>query len=247
MSQTALVIQALKRHLKLKGVTYAELADALNISEASVKRVFAEQKFTLERLEQICQHIDLSLTELFQSIDHLTTPVQQLTEEQEYTLVSDPKLLLVTYLVLNDWCLADICQDYTIEYHECIQLLAKLDRLKIIDLHPNNRIKLRIAPTVQWLPNGPIAHYFQQQIKDEFLHQSNFSDAGHITFLPAMLSSASIKLLEKKMQLICKEFNELIRMDARLPREERHGYSLLIALSQWEFSAFKHFKRQTEI
>ena len=41
MSQTAAVVEALKRALKARKLTYAQVARTLKLSEASVKRMFA--------------------------------------------------------------------------------------------------------------------------------------------------------------------------------------------------------------
>ena len=48
------LISTLKRVLKTRGVTYADLAERIALSEASVKRLFSQGTFTLERLEQVC-------------------------------------------------------------------------------------------------------------------------------------------------------------------------------------------------
>ena len=45
------LISTLKRVLKTRGVTYADLAERIALSEASVKRLFSQGTFTLERLE----------------------------------------------------------------------------------------------------------------------------------------------------------------------------------------------------
>lgn len=50
MSQTHALIQALKKQLRAQGKTYADVADLLELSEASVKRLFATESFTLQRL-----------------------------------------------------------------------------------------------------------------------------------------------------------------------------------------------------
>lgn len=66
MAQTTLIIEALKKTLKLHGKTYADVACHLKLSEASVKRLFAQNSMTLQRLEAICQSylidIDLAIT-----------------------------------------------------------------------------------------------------------------------------------------------------------------------------------------
>ena len=43
MSESAQIISLLKRSLKTKGLTYRDLAKRVGLSEASIKRVFAEE------------------------------------------------------------------------------------------------------------------------------------------------------------------------------------------------------------
>ena len=53
MSQIVAVVDALKRALKARKLTYAQVARELKMSEASVKRMFSSQHFTLDRFEQV--------------------------------------------------------------------------------------------------------------------------------------------------------------------------------------------------
>ena len=63
MTGVARITEALKRCLKARGMTYASLAVALELSEASVKRLFSSGSFTLKRVEQICRVLDLDFLE----------------------------------------------------------------------------------------------------------------------------------------------------------------------------------------
>src|SRR5581483_8489450 len=49
MEQRAALVDALKRALKARGITYAQVAEVMELSEPSVKRMFASGQFTLER------------------------------------------------------------------------------------------------------------------------------------------------------------------------------------------------------
>ena len=63
------VFEALKMHLKARGMTYADVAKALKISEATVKRIFASKNCTLERLDEICQLVQVDLAELARGME----------------------------------------------------------------------------------------------------------------------------------------------------------------------------------
>ena len=64
MSECAQIIAVLKRSLKARGTTYRDLARAVGLSEASIKRIFAQETFSLARLEQICTALGLSIAEV---------------------------------------------------------------------------------------------------------------------------------------------------------------------------------------
>ena len=68
MSQTNNLLLALKKQLRAQGKTYADVAQLLDLSEASVKRLFASQSFTLQRLEQLCDWLQIEFSELMQQI-----------------------------------------------------------------------------------------------------------------------------------------------------------------------------------
>jgi len=76
--------------------------------------------------------------------------LQQLSIEQEKEITADVKLTLVAVCVLNRWTMNDILSYYHISENECVRQLAKLDRLKVIELLPGNRIRLLVAPNFSW-------------------------------------------------------------------------------------------------
>lgn len=95
MSQTAALVAMLKLALKRRGLAYVDVADALAISESSVKRLFADKHFSLKRLEQICQLMGLEMTDLFEMMRDAEQFPSQLAYKQEQRLVDSPKLLLL--------------------------------------------------------------------------------------------------------------------------------------------------------
>ena len=243
MAQTAALIDALKRVLRAKGVTYAKLAKGLKLSEASVKRIFADRSFTLERLDRICELVGIEISDLAKMVTHDTGTPERLSSEQEKELVSDPKLLLVAVHALNHWSLGEIIETYTLSKAECIRLLARLDRLQIIDLLPNDKIRVRVARNFAWLPDGPIQQYFRAQVQNDFF-RSRFSDTGELMlFTSGMLSRNANAAIQARMKRLSAEFSELHQQDLDLPFSERLGTSLLVALRPWAPEGFKKLRR----
>ena len=243
MAQTEALIETLKRALKNHHLTYADVARMLSMSEANVKRMFATRRFNLERIENICRLMDMELTDLLYLYEESRQRITRLTIEQEQELVRDLKLLLVAVAIRNGLGYEDILNNYRISETECIHYLATLDKLKIIDLLPKNRIKLRIDEGFRWLPHGPIEQFFEKQIQDQFL-KSDFSGGQEKRlFMFGLLSDASVEHLMNRIQAFSKEFTGLHRQDLDLPLDERNTIGLMLAMRPWEVEVFQPLLR----
>jgi DNA-binding Xre family transcriptional regulator len=242
----ATLVDALKRMLKGRGVTYAMVAKALDLSEASVKRMFSRRDFTLHRLEEICRAAGIDFGDLARAAAEETAGVTHLTVEQEQEIVSDPKLMLIALCAVGHWTFEQIVDTYRIPRAECIRYLARLDRRRIIELLPGNRIRPLISRTFSWLPDGPIQRYFRSRVEAEYLG-SKFDRPGEIfLFVSGMLSRQSTNELVARLRKVAGDFADLHEADRALPLHERHGTSLLLAIRPWEPRAFKVLRRQTQ-
>ena len=242
--RAAALVEALKRTLKAKGLTYADVAGAIALSEASVKRMFARGDFTLQRLEEICRFARIDLTELAESAGEDTQGIAHLSVEQEEEIVSDPRLLLVAWCAVNNWTFEQIVATYALTDAECIGCLTKLDRIRIIELLPGNRIRPLLSRTFAWRAGGPIECYFRSRVEAEYLG-SNFERNGELfLFLSGMLSDASIAELVGELRRVARDFAQRHRGDLGLPLPQRFGTSLLIALRPWELRVFSQLRRE---
>src|SRR5690554_7972479 len=68
MAQTSAIVSELKRQLRAHGLTYQDVAQALELSEASVKRLFSDRQFSLKRLDQICGLMGMEITDLVRKL-----------------------------------------------------------------------------------------------------------------------------------------------------------------------------------
>lgn len=245
MTQTHALIAILKKALKSQHVTYADVADHLNMSEANVKRMFASKRFNLDRIEQICHFMQMELSDLFRLYEESRHRISRLTETQEKELVANTKLLLVAVCVRNRLNFDDIIDNYRISKSECIRYLAKLDKLKIIDLLPDNRIKLRIDDGFSWIKNGPIEAFYERQIQSDFLKSHFNGDFAERKFLFALLSDASIQIVLNKMNALASEFAELHGQDSTLSLAKRHSMGLMLAMRPWELQAFQPLQKKS--
>lgn len=244
MSELNSLINTTKRLLKTQGMTYRDVARALKLSEPTVKRMFATKRFTVERLMQIGALLGFTLAELSQEAAADEPKIKTLGVDQERALVSDTKLLLTAVCAINHWSMTEIIRTYRLTERECLRCLLQLDRMRVIDLLPGNRIRLVVARDFDWRPEGPIRQFFRGQGLDDFLH-CRFDAAGDtMSFVHGMLDEAAFAQLQLEVLRLRKRFAELHEGCVSAPFERKHGASLLLASRRsWELPAFARLRR----
>ena len=238
MSEELALLQAVKKQLKVRGLTYADVAQHIDLSEASVKRLFSEGNISVRRLETICQLLSITLTDLVMIAQLEQTQITHLTFEQEQQMVANESLLLVSVCVIDGYGFDDIVAQYRVSETELIQHLAHLDRLKIIELQPQNRIKLLISQNFSWLANGPIQQYFQGHIKEEFFKSQFNENTEKLLVINGLLSDASNNELQHEMQQLINKFATLKKNEQKVSMDNKHGTTLVVAMRQWTASLF---------
>jgi predicted transcriptional regulator len=244
MTTSAGLVEVLKRELRSRGITYAHVARELRLSEASVKRMFSRRNFSLKRLDQVCQLANSEFSDIARALHQEESLISRLSHEQEQEIVSNPRLFLVAVCALNHVGFDQIVATYDISRPECIQLLARLDRLGFIRLLPNNRIRLLVSLDFSWLPDGPIQRFFKQQAHNEYFRSRFDRPDEFMVVVNGMLSRASSAAILTRLKRIAREFSELNNQDARLPLGERSAMSLLVAIRHWELAAFADLRRK---
>lgn len=244
MAHSGALVDVLKRELKTRGVTYAQVARKLGLSEASVKRMFSRREFTLKRLDQVCQLTHSDFSDLTRILNREETLLSQLTHEQEKEIASSLKLFLVAVCALNHVTPAQIVETYEISQAECVQLLLKLDRIGFIRLLPGNRIRLLVSRDFAWLPDGPIQRFFKQHAHGDYVRSRFDRPDEYFVAVNGMLSDGSRAAMVARLKRIAREFSELHNDDVRLPPAQRQNMTMLVAIRHWELQAFLDLRRK---
>jgi transcriptional regulator with XRE-family HTH domain len=245
MARTAALVESLKSELRSRNITYAAVAKRLGMSEASVKRMFSQKEFTLSRLDAICEVAGIEFSDLARSLGTRDASISQLTYEQEKELVENHKLILVALCTLNHWSFEQMIAWYELDAAECTRLLARLDRLKFIELMPNNRIRLLASRAFAWIPDGPIQRLFKEQAQNDFF-ASRFDGEHELMVLAnGTLSRPSISALLGRLKKTAAEFSAMRSDDAVLPSTERPHITLMLAARPWVPAFLQKFRRRT--
>mgnify|MGYP000207989347 CR=1 FL=1 len=243
MSTTADLVTALKKELKAAQMTYADLAQAIGMAESSVKRMLAKGDMPLSRIDAICRALKLDFADLARRVADSQPLLQELSAEQERAVVADKKLLLMAICVLSQWTLEQIVATYRISEPEGIGYLAQLDRIGIIELRPGNRYKLRLAKTFRWQTNGPVMDFFRENAVLDYFGGTFAGEDETMLLVHGSISRAAAPAFQERMQRVAQDFAQQHLSDQKTTPPDREGYTLVLAMRAWEFSAFKNLRR----
>src|SRR3546814_11167788 len=119
-------------------------------------------RIDLARLERICGLLDIDLFELVRVARGARAEREHLEPVQEEALAADPRLLLVFHLLGNDWKVPAIRREFGLDVPEMTLLLARLDRLPLVELLPRDRVRLFVSRDFAWRGRGPVASRYPQ-------------------------------------------------------------------------------------
>lgn len=240
----ARLVEALKTSLRSRGMTYRSLAKQIGVSEPTVKRMFSNGTFTLERIEQILDVIELDLEELARLVRDGSSAPGELTHEQEAALAQDARLFSVFYLIQNEWSFGEILAAFAITRAELTSAYARLERMKLIRWGPRDRARLLLRRDFRYRDGGPIKKTYGLRAMNEFLAARFKAPLEFIRFESRVMSPESAAVLKRRLERVVMEFNELAEVDSAVPSGKRVGVALLAACRPWEFSVLNALKRR---
>lgn len=244
MSSTQSLVALIKAELKSQGLSYAGLAQALSLSESSVKRMLAPGgEMPLSRVDEICRVLGLDFSELAGRLATRAPVARMLSLEQERAVVADPRLLLVAICCLSHWGLDEVLARYRLSEADAVAALARLDRLGIIELRPHNRYRLRVAKALRWRPQGPVMRFFRERVMADFFAGGFDGEGELLTLVHGEFGAAHARELAERLQRAADDFARQHVLDQKLPMAEKRPYSVVIGLRSWTFEAFRDLER----
>jgi hypothetical protein len=236
------IVTELKRALRASGHTYAHVAQKLDLSVASVKRLFSREDLSLARIDAICELIGLGLIEILDRARERAAPATQLTLAQESEIVADLRLLFMTWLVLIRTPFEEMVHSYRFTEREALKYLIRLDRLKVIELQPGNRVRLLVSRHFSWRAGGPVQKYIDQKLLREFFASHFTEPTEEFFFHGGRVSEDALARMKRALQGAARECAEIIERD-RSSTQDRFGAAFVLALRPWNYSGFKQFDR----
>ena len=205
--------------------------------------MFSSGNFSLRRLDEVCDVLELDIGDLVNISEAHKHRIEQLSEEQEQEIMSDMRLLLVAYCLLNYWTFEEIIARYDITPEQGVRYLRKLDRMKFIELQPGDRVRLLLAPNFSWRENGPIERFFRSRVQTEFFSHHFQDDESLRIVKNGMITRKSMLQFIEKLEATGDLFDDTNWEERKLAAAERRGTTMVLAIRHWTFAGFSEMER----
>jgi hypothetical protein len=202
------------------------------------QRLFSQRTFTLSRLQVLACSKSTSNS---RAGDGAGDAPQEMTEAQEQALASD---CTMGVLPASTTAAGAGAARYELTEVELTKILTRLDRLQLIDLLPGNRVKLRVSRHLRLKPGGAIRARHGQRAMAEFLAVEFDRHGGSFRFEYRDISPASMAVVQRKLDRLAAEFNELAELDSTLPPEQRQSIGLALAMRPWRIGQVTGLKER---
>ncbi len=234
---------SLKQVLKAQGIRYKDLAEKLNTSEPTIKRLFAEQDCKLSRLMEVCEVIGISFTELVDLAAKQPINPSALSLATEQALAAKPGLMSFFMLLVSEFDLDSILEHNQLTVQDGYLYLRELEKLDLIRLRQDDSYYFRVDRPIAWRLDGPL-HPILVKVNQGFIKESiSQSNNEHYPFYSAsrLLSPNSIKQLSREVDSLYQTFQKQAALDQMFyPREELLPYKMVSTLGP--FDLVRYFK-----
>lgn len=228
-SEIDLLLRTLKSIFKSRGLLYQNVAEAIGVSETSVKRYLTGHGLTVEILERLCQTVNLRISDLFAIVRAEENQLPSLTHQDEEKLAEDPTLAMVFYLIAKGHSPQSVQADFNLTDAELNRYLTKLDRWGLIQLYPFNRVRMRVSPLFHVEQGGPLARSARQGAL-EYMFRNFDLASDDWTFSIDKLSPTSLEKARELLREFTDALAKIAEQDRSLSRTSAayHGVFLLL-------------------
>jgi transcriptional regulator with XRE-family HTH domain len=237
-------LAALKRIFKAQGLRYADIAGRIGVSEGTVKRYLNKKGLTLDVLSQLCKAADVTLSELARLTEEenpKTPPAT--TPAQEEILARDIILSMTFFLLTRGWRSERIARELELDDVALTGCLTRLDRLGVIALFPNNRVRLLRTFARNPAPNSATYALMARRVHELFDHINLEDPSVAWTNGFARLSEASLSQISRQLDGLRDEIFELGEADLHLPTDRVKWCAIFAAVRPVSIDTLLHENR----
>ncbi|MEM8571002.1 MAG: helix-turn-helix transcriptional regulator [Pseudomonadota bacterium] len=200
--------------LHARGMTYADLAAQLELSEPTVKRIFAGKDCKFSRLLKVCDLLEIDLADVLNMAGRPEQTTPYLPYHVEAQLAADLPLFYFFILLRDTMPQEMIARRFDLSQQDIIRFGLALEKLGLAELMPDDRIRLSSESPVRFRHDGPLIpmirainlKFFSQVVsRPETETQMFFTISRRMLPATAEMISAEIRELQDRIGKLARQ------------------------------------------
>lgn len=199
------IFSSLKKVLKTKGITYASLAKKLQMAESSVKRIFANENCSLDKLVDICTVLEISLSQLTDLYSAGSLPELEIHPEAESFFLKNPHYFsFLRQLSLYD-SVKEVQNKNNLNSSSTKKYLTALEELNLVKKVKKKQYEIVRSGFLKLSENGELLAKLTEQWSENLLDKALTRETGY------QLQIASTRLKIESINHFRSEIKNLIK------------------------------------
>lgn len=235
------ILKIIKKILKSRKLSYANVAQDMGVSEISIKRLFSSDNPSLKNLLSICDLLNISFLEVATIAKENSNSEYILNKRQDEFFFENPRLYALFIDLYRRTSPDDVKKYWKLTEAEYFKTLRKYEKLEMIELYPNNHFKFNMTGIIRALPNGKLRTIFFEQNLDFLAHvqtssQTSSQASKHLLQISEiLLSEENIKSLTRDLEELGQKYRAKAFTDETiLAANDTKSIRLLIAMAPYQ-------------
>lgn len=237
-SEFRTLIDELKLILKSRKMTYQDLAAAVGMSEAGIKRIFSSNDGKLSTLSKMCEALGFGFIDLVSASKISKKKVNFLTDEQDHAFAKNFDLyIFFNELVVRKKSKASISKDHGLSAGDISKYMLALERLGVLRTTAKGNTTIAIRAPIGIRKEGKLrkllVQRFARSVTNQLVSESAESLGHPLHTREWMLSPSNTEKFKENLQHLILEFDQVsARDEGILPPEALVPVSLIAGFVQ---------------
>ncbi|EPX76464.1 hypothetical protein Salmuc_00350 [Salipiger mucosus DSM 16094] len=228
-------------------MSYADLAARMELSEPTVKRIFAAADCKLSRLTEICAALEIPLDDVLEAARHPRDDLRELTVGAERALADRPILFHLLLLLRDGLDQVAAASRLGLDEAGLFRAGFELDRLGVAELRSDGAIDVNSARAIRFRRDGPLnplLRTINQRFLSDILARAEAPDTAFVVASRRMRRDTA-RRIRQELEDLRQRIGTLAKRDQLTAQdEELETYKLTCAWGQVDFSELLSQERE---
>jgi transcriptional regulator with XRE-family HTH domain len=150
----------IQKKLKIKKLTYKQLASELGVTEVTIKRWMTKRDFSVTQLIQIGEILGFGLFEVLHDDFKQTQTYQTYTDAQEKFMIEHPMAAFILMKLIAHEAPARVQKTYGLSSSAYFKIIRQLEAAGFLEILPGDKLRLMMkGPFLSQLDGAFSGHY----------------------------------------------------------------------------------------